>query len=520
MAGTGFVGEELRVESPDVIYSDSEILSYYNYNDSQVRGNVVTPTTERLVFKTHRQLPKTGLLLVGWGGNNGTTLTAGILANKLNVSWNTKEGLQHPNYLGSICKSVTMRIGINDKFMPVYAPLNNVVPLLNPNDLDIWGWDISRVNMGDSMRRAKVLDWDLQRQLYQHLEEMIPWPSIYIPEWIAANQSDRADNVLKGSKQELLDQLRQNIRDFKHSRNLDKVVILWTANTEKFAALKNGVNDTADNLLRAIEQGNSDVSPSTLFAVASILEGCTYINGSPQNTFVPGCIELAERHQVLIAGDDFKSGQTKIKSVLSDFLVNSGLKLQSVVSYNHLGNNDGKNLSAPETFRSKEISKSGVIDDVVKANRLMYRQDEHPDHCVVIKYVPYVGDSKRAMDEYISEIFMGGRNTIAMHNTCEDSLLAAPIILDLVILAELCTRIQVKREKDEDFTRMHPVLSILSFLLKSPLVPPGSPVVHTLFPQRYAITNLLKALVGLPPENFMLLEHKIPSLRNSKSVFA
>ena len=273
-------------------------------------------------------------------------------------------------------------------------------------------------------------------------------------------------------------------------------------------------------MLRAIEESNTEVSPSQLFAVASILEGCTYINGSPQNTFVPGCIELAERHQVLIAGDDFKSGQTKIKSVLSDFLINSGLKLQSVVSYNHLGNNDGKNLSAPETFRSKEISKSGVMDDVVRANRLMYQPSENPDHCVVIKYVPYVGDSKRAMDEYISEIFMGGRNTIAIHNTCEDSLLAAPIILDLVILAELCTRISVKREKDEEFTRMHPVLSILRFLLKSPLVPPGSPVVHTLFPQRYAITNLFKALVGLPPENFLMLEHKIPSLRNSKTVYA
>ena len=99
MAGTGFVGEEIRVESHDVIYTDSEILSYYNYNDSQVRGNTIIPTTERLVFKTHRHLPKTGFLMIGWGGNNGTTLTAGILANKLNVSWNTKEGLNHPNYL-------------------------------------------------------------------------------------------------------------------------------------------------------------------------------------------------------------------------------------------------------------------------------------------------------------------------------------------------------------------------------------------------------------------------------------
>jgi myo-inositol-1-phosphate synthase len=520
MASSGFVGEEIRVESADVVYTESDIISYYNYNDSYIRGNIVVPTTERLVFKTGRQLPKTGLLLVGWGGNNGTTLTAGILANKHGVTWHTKEGLNHPNYLGSICKSATMRIGVNDRNMPVHTGLGSVVPLLNPNDLEIWGWDISGVNMGDAMRRAKVLDWDLQRKLYDELQQMVPWPSIYIPEWIAANQSDRADNTVRGSKKELVSIIRQNIKDFKASKQLDKVVVLWTANTEKFAVIKQGINDTADNLLRSIDENHDNISPSTLFAVSSILEGCTYINGSPQNTFVPGCIELAERYQVLIAGDDFKSGQTKIKSVLSDFLINSGLKLQSVVSYNHLGNNDGKNLSAPETFRSKEISKSGVIDDVVNANRMMYKEGEHPDHCVVIKYVPYVGDSKRAMDEYISEIFMGGRNTIAIHNTCEDSLLAAPIILDLVILAELCTRIQVRREKDEEFTRMHPVLSILSYLLKSPLVPPGSPVVHMLFPQRFAITNLIRALVGLPPETFMLLEHKVPTLRMGKSVIA
>jgi myo-inositol-1-phosphate synthase len=125
------------------------------------------------------------------------------------------------------------------------------------------------------------------------------------------------------------------------------VIVLWTANTDRYSELHDGLNDTADNLLRSIQENASEISPSTLFAVASILEGVTYINGSPQNTFVPGVIELAETHKVLIAGDDFKTGQTKIKTVLCDFLVNSGLKLSSVVSYNHLGNNDGKNLSAP-----------------------------------------------------------------------------------------------------------------------------------------------------------------------------
>merc|ERR1711881_346593 len=138
------------------------------------------------------------------------------------------------------------------------------------------------------------------------------------------------------------------------------------------------------------------------------------------------------------------------KSVLTDFLIGAGIKPKSIVSYNHLGNNDGKNLSAPACFRSKEISKSDVVNDMVELNEILYKKGEHPDHCVVIKYVPYVGDSKRAMDEYTSEIFMGGTNTIVMHNTCEDSLLATPLIIDLVLLAELITRIELKKDGEED----------------------------------------------------------------------
>merc|ERR1719265_1249279 len=168
-------------------------------------------------------------------------------------------------------------------------------------------------------------------------------------------------------------------------------------------------------------------------------------------------MDLAEEKQVFIGGDDFKTGQTKYKSVLVDFLVSSGIKPTSIVSYNHLGNNDGRNLSAPKQFRSKEISKSNVVDDMVAANHILYDEGEHPDHCVVIKYVPHVGDSKRAMDEYTSKIFMGGTNTIVMHNTCEDSLLASPLILDLVLITELAERIQIQREGSDEWEGFHAV---------------------------------------------------------------
>ena len=200
-----------------------------------------------------------------------------------------------------------------------------------------------------------------------------------------------------------------------------------------------------------------------------------------------------------------------MKSVMVDFLVSAGIKPVSIVSYNHLGNNDGKNLSAPSQFRSKEISKSNVVDDMVASNRILFEEDEHPDHVVVIKYVPYVADSKRAIDEYTSEIFMGGKNTIVMHNTCEDSLLATPLIYDLVILGELCQRVQVKKEGDSEWESFHPVLSILSYMLKAPLVPNGAPVVNALFTQRCAVINLMRACLGLAPDNHMTLEHRFES---------
>lgn len=298
-------------------------------------------------------------------------------------------------------------------------------------------------------------------------------------------------------------------REFKTTNNLDKVIVLWTANTERYADIFEGVNDTAENLLNSIKTGHEEVAPSTVFAVACILDKVPFINGSPQNTFVPGAIDLAEKYSSYIGGDDFKSGQTKMKSALVDFLINAGIKLTSISSYNHLGNNDGKNLSSQKQFRSKEISKSNVVDDMVAANAVLYKPGEHPDHCVVIKYMPAVGDDKRALDEYYGEIFLGGHQTISIFNVCEDSLLASPLIIDLALVAEMMTRIQWKAESKDEYAGFHPVLSVLSFMLKAPLTPPGTPVVNALAKQRAALTNIFRACVGLEPESDMTLEHKL-----------
>lgn len=503
---------EFKVDSSNVVYSEDYITSKYEYQSTKLQQDAagkwsVKPTTELFEFKTGRKVPKLGIMLVGWGGNNGTTLTAGILANKHGITWMTKDGLRKPNFWGSLTQASTVRVG-NYEGEEVHTPFKALLPMAEPNDVVLGGWDISGLNMAEAMERAQVLDWSLQQQLVPYMKDMQPLPGIYDPEFIAANQEERADNLIKGTKTEQIEVVRKQIREFKQNSGVEKVIVLWTANTERYANVVEGMNDTAENLKASIARGEAEISPSTLYAVACIEEGVPFINGSPQNTFVPGVIELAVQKNVLIGGDDFKSGQTKLKSVLVDFLVGAGLKPVSIVSYNHLGNNDGMNLSAPQTFRSKEISKSNVVDDMVASNSILYAPGEHPDHCVVIKYVPYVGDSKRAMDEYTSEIFMGGKNTLVIHNTCEDSLLAAPIILDLCLIAELITRIELRKDGEPAFHGLHPVAVLLSYLTKAPLVPFGTPVVNALAKQRAMLENVLRACVGLAPENNMLLEFK------------
>lgn len=409
------------VNSANVAYTDAEIKSKYTYRTTKVETGedgkfVATPHETKYDFKVDRKVPKTGMMLVGLGGNNGTTITAGIIANRRNLTWETKEGHHEANYYGSVIMGSTMKLGTDAKTQrEVNIPFHNVLPMVHPNDLVIGGWDISGMNLAAAMDRAQVLEPTLKNLVKKEMTEIVPLPSIYYPDFIAANQEDRADNLIEGSKASNahVERIRQDMRDFKTKHSLDKVIVMWTANTERYADLVEGVNDTADNLLKAIEQGHEEVSPSTVFAVACILENVPFINGSPQNTFVPGAIQLAEKHNAYIGGDDFKSGQTKMKSALVDFLINAGIKLTSIASYNHLGNNDGKNLSSQKQFRSKEISKSNVVDDMVEANSVLYKPGEHPDHCVVIKYMPAVGDNKRALDEYYAEIFMGGHQTIS-----------------------------------------------------------------------------------------------------------
>nr|AAP74579.1 inositol 1-phosphate synthase [Oryza coarctata] len=509
--------ESFRVESPHVRYGAAEIESEYRYDTTELVHEshdgasrwVVRPKSVQYHFRTSTTVPKLGVMLVGWGGNNGSTLTAGVIASREGISWATKDKVQQANYYGSLTQASTIRVGSYNG-EEIYAPFKSLLPMVNPDDLVFGGWDISNMNLADAMTRAKVLDIDLQKQLRPYMESwclslasMIPTssPLTRDPARTMSSREPRRSRWGRSSK---------DIREFKENNKMDKAVVLWTANTERYnnclclGLMTNGKPSAS------VDRNQAEISPSTLYChCLASLEGVRSITGALKKKSWPGIDDLAIKKKLPDPGGLIqKRGKPKKKTGLVDFLMGAGIKPTSIVSYNHLGNNDGTNLSAPQTFRSKEISKSSVVDDMVSSNAILYEPGEHPDHVVVIKYVPYVGDSKRAMDEYTSEIFMGGKNTIVLHNTCEDSLLAAPIILDLVLLAELSTRIQLKGEGEEKFHSFHPVATILSYLTKAPLVPPGTPVVNALAKQRAMLENIMRACVGLAPENNMILEYK------------
>lgn len=468
-------------------------------------GEVRVKKSKRFITTRPLMGGKLGVMLVGLGGNNGSTFTSGLLAHSKNITWEKKDGVHDVEFVGSISQLGSVHIGYDKHGKPHSKLFKEMTQMYNPDDIIVGGWDICRDDLYMAAKKAKVLDIDLLNKLKPHLTEIVPLPSVFDPSFLASNQKERANNVLHGALQDKLNHIKSDIVKFKKEHNLEKVIVLWTASTERFTR---GTWPDAKALLNSIQKGDTEISPSILFAVAAIETGCIFLNGSPQNTIVPSIIDLAEKKGTFVGGEDFKTGQTKLKSALVDWLACSGIRPLSIVSYNHLGNNDGKNLSEAPQFRSKEITKKNVIDDVVEGNPELF-PNGNPDHTVVIKYVPAVGDSKRAMDEYYSQLFLDGRHTLALHNTCEDSLLAVPLMLDIILFAELFSRVRIGQEYEDtklpDSQGVGTVLSPLSFFFKAPVVNKGEPTINAFFKQRYGLENFFRVLAQLPPLDHITL---------------
>lgn len=213
-------GALFKVNSPQVKYIEEEINTTYTYRTTDVssdgEGNLVATPKETLYdFKVDRKVPKTGMMLVGWGGNNGTTVTAGIMANRDQLVWDTREGKRAANYYGSVVMGSTIKLGTDPKTAKeINIPFQDMLPMVHPNDLAIGGWDISGMNMADAMDRAAVLEPTLKSLVRKRMALMTPLPSIYYPDFIAANQEARADNVIQGTKAswDHVEQIRTDIR--------------------------------------------------------------------------------------------------------------------------------------------------------------------------------------------------------------------------------------------------------------------------------------------------------------------
>ena len=208
------------VNSPNVNYTDNEILSKYTYRTTDITVGsdgklVATPKQTLYDFKVERKVPKVGVMLVGWGGNNGSTVTAGILANRRGLTWETREGKREANYYGSLLMASTVKLGTDAKTgNEINIPFHKMLPMAHPNDFVISGWDISSLNLSEAMDRACVLEPTLKDLVRKEMANMKPLPSIYYPDFIAANQEERADNLIPGAKasMEHVEQIRKDIR--------------------------------------------------------------------------------------------------------------------------------------------------------------------------------------------------------------------------------------------------------------------------------------------------------------------
>ena len=480
------------------------IENYYKYKyvDIKEDDNFDIKEENVKISISETKNSKLGVMLVGMGGNNGSTFVSSILACQNNIEWENKNGNNKIDFFGSLYQYGNINIGFKNN-RPYTKLIRDVVNMKSPNDILVGGWDICGDNIYEACRKNKVLDIDLLKKLESELKNIKPLQSICYDTFIATNQKSRTNNI-KNSKNKWTDLLliKSDIESFKIKNNIEKVIVMWTASTERFT---DGNWNNIDELFDSIRLNDDEISPSIIFAVATIMSGSIFINGSPQNTISPVILELAKKYNTFVGGEDFKTGQTKLKSVLVDFLASSGIKPLSIVSYNHLGNNDGLNLDESAQFKSKEITKKNVIDDIVDENPCLF-ENKKPDHCVVIKYIPAVGDSKRAMDEYYSKLFLDGRSNIAIHNTCEDTLLAVPLMLDIILFSEFFSRIKFSFNNNEQIS-FSSNLSLLSFFFKAP-IDDGKPIINAFFKQRYGLENFIKACIGLPINDFINLHNR------------
>jgi myo-inositol-1-phosphate synthase len=410
-----------------------------------------------------------GVLIPGLGAVS-TTFIAGVEAVKKNIA----------QPIGSLTQLGTIRLGKRtDKRVPA---IKDFVPLANLNDLVFGGWDIYEDNCYESAVKAGVLEKPLLDQVRPEVEKIKPWKAVFSQNYVKRLQGP---NVKSGrNKMELAQQVMEDIDNFRKQNDLARLVMVWCGSTEVY--MKPGATHASIGTFeKALQDDDPSITPSMVYAYAAISKRVPFANGAPNLTVdIPALTQLAQEKGVPLCGKDFKTGQTLMKTILAPGLKSRMLGLNGWFSTNILGNRDGEVLDDPDSFKTKEESKLSVLDQILQPDLYpeLYRNFTHK---VRIHYYPPRGDNKEGWDNVDIYGWLGYPMQIKINFLCRDSILAAPIVLDLVLFLDLAQR-----------CGMRGIQEWLSFYFKSPMCAPGLYPEHDLFIQLMKLKNTLRYLRG------------------------
>jgi myo-inositol-1-phosphate synthase len=413
---------------------------------------------------------KLGVMIPGMGAV-ATTLIAGVEA--------IRRGLAKP--IGSTSQMATIRLGKRtDNRTPL---IKDFVPIASLDDLVFTGWDIFGGNLYDAAKTAQVLDRDQLEQIKPFLQSIEPMPAAFNQHYVKRLEGKKIKSGK--NKCDLANQIRNDIAEFK--TKTDRQVMIWCGSTEIFLE-QTAVHQTLAAFEKGLVDDDPSISPSMLYAWAALKEGIPFINGAPNLTVdIPALNELSRKMNAPICGKDFKTGQTFIKTVLAPAFKVRNLGVAGWYSTNILGNRDGEVLDDPESFKTKEVSKLGVLEHI-------FQPHLHPDlygdiyHKVRINYYPPRGDNKEGWDNIDIFGWLGYPMQLKVDFLCRDSILAAPLALDLILFMDLAARTSSLRGMG--------IQEWLSFYFKDPDSAPGVYPEHDLFIQHMKLKNTLRHIMG------------------------
>ncbi len=424
---------------------------------------------------------KLGILTPGMGAV-ATTFIAGVMA--------INKGLAAP--IGSLTQMGRMRLGKRTRKNIPY--MSDVVPLQDLKKVVFGGWDIFKDNMYEAAVHADVLDKELLNKLKSPLSKIKPMKAVFDKRYVKKLEGS---HVKKGkTKMDLAKAVMADIRKFKKDNKCNRLVMVWCGSTEIYIE-ESRVHKTIEAFEKGLEKNSRDIAPSMIYAYAAIKMGIPYANGAPNlSCDIPALVELSKKTQAPIAGKDFKTGQTLMKTILAPGFKARALGIDGWFSTNILGNRDGEVLDDPDNFKTKEVSKLGVLEQILEPKLYpeLYKDFYHK---VRINYYPPRGDNKEGWDNIDIKGWLGYPMQIKVDFLCRDSILAAPIVLDLAIFLDLAKR-----------SGMSGIQEWLSFYLKSPQAPEGRYPIHDIFKQLAKLENTLRHIGGHDLINHLGLDYE------------